>query len=92
MRETLFNDVAGLSPAILLIKCLWHRSFLVNFAKFLRTPFLENTSGDCFYYLTFGYGLRVKRKEKCLSFGKCNNIILRNKILGNDGLFKVAST
>ena len=24
---------------------LWHRCFPVNFAKFLRTPFLQNTSG-----------------------------------------------
>ena len=24
---------------------LWHRYFPVNFAKFLRTPFLQNTSG-----------------------------------------------
>ena len=23
---------------------LWHRCFLVNFSKFLRTPFLQNTS------------------------------------------------
>ena len=26
-------------------KSLWHRCFPVNFAKFLRTPFLQNTSG-----------------------------------------------
>ena len=26
-------------------KELWHRCFHVNFAKFLRTPFLQNTSG-----------------------------------------------
>ena len=32
-------------PATLLKKRLWHRCFSVNFAKFLRTPFLENTSG-----------------------------------------------
>ena len=24
----------------------WHRCFLVNFAKLLRTPFLQNTSGQ----------------------------------------------
>ena len=29
----------------LLKKSLWHRCFSVNFAKFLRTPFLQNTSG-----------------------------------------------
>ena len=34
-----FNKVAGLSPAILLNKRLWHRYFPVNFAKFLRTHF-----------------------------------------------------
>ena len=27
---------------------LWHRCFPVNFAKFLRTFFLQNTSGGCF--------------------------------------------
>ena len=26
----------------------WHRYFPVNFAKFLRTPFLQNTSGQLF--------------------------------------------
>ena len=35
-----FNKVAGLSRANLLKEKLWHRFFLVNFAKFLRTPFL----------------------------------------------------
>ena len=32
-----FSKVAGLRPA--LKKRLWHRSFLVNFVKFVRTPF-----------------------------------------------------
>ena len=43
--ESLFNKVAGLRPATLLKKRLWHRCFPVNFAKFLRTRFLHNTSG-----------------------------------------------
>ena len=39
--QSLFcNKVAGLRPATLLKKRLWHRCFPVNFAKFLRTPFL----------------------------------------------------
>ena len=42
ISEYLFNKVAG---ATLLKKSLWHRCFPVNFAKFLRTPFLQNTSG-----------------------------------------------
>ena len=32
-------------PATLLKKRLWYRSFPVNFVRFLRTPFLQNTSG-----------------------------------------------
>ena len=36
---------AGLRPATLLKKRLWHRCFLMNFAKFLGTSFLQNTSG-----------------------------------------------
>ena len=35
-------------PATLLKIRLWHRCFPVNFAKFLRTHFLQNTSGGCF--------------------------------------------
>ena len=31
--------------ATLLKKRLWHRCFPVNFARFLRTPFLQKTSG-----------------------------------------------
>ena len=44
-QSLFFNTVAYLSPATLLKKRLWHRYFPVNFAKFLRTPFLKNTSG-----------------------------------------------
>ena len=40
----IFDEVAGLRPATLLKKSLWHRYFPVNFAKFLRTPFLQSTS------------------------------------------------
>ena len=32
-------------PANLFKKRLWHRCFHVNFTKFLKTPFLQNTSG-----------------------------------------------
>ena len=42
---SLFNKVAGLRATTLLKKGLWHKCFPVNFAKFLRTPFLQNTPG-----------------------------------------------
>ena len=37
-QSLFFNKAAG--PATLLKKRLWHRCFPVNFAKFLRIPFL----------------------------------------------------
>ena len=39
-QSLFFNKVAGPRPAPLLKKRLWHRCFPVNFAKFLRIPFL----------------------------------------------------
>ena len=36
-----FDKVAGLRPATLLKKRLWHKCFSMNFGKFLRTPFLQ---------------------------------------------------
>ena len=38
-QSLFFSEVAGLRPATLLKKKLWHRCFPVNFAKFLRTTF-----------------------------------------------------
>ena len=47
-QNIFFNKVAGLR--------LWHRCFLVNFAEFLRTLFLQNTSSDCFCKLITNFG------------------------------------
>ena len=46
-QSLFFNKVAGLSPEAcnFIKKRLWRRCFPVNFAKFQRTPFLQNTSG-----------------------------------------------
>ena len=38
--QSLFFTEVGLRSATLLKKRLWHKCFPVNFAKFLRTPFL----------------------------------------------------
>ena len=43
-RSLFFNKVAGIRPLTLLKERLWQRCFLVNFAKCLRTLFLQNTS------------------------------------------------
>ena len=41
-RVSFFNKIAGFS---LWKERSWHRCFHVTFVKFLRTPFLQNTSG-----------------------------------------------
>ena len=47
--QSLFlSKAATLRPTTLLKKKPWHGCFSTNFAKVLRTPFLTNTSGDCF--------------------------------------------
>ena len=43
-----FNKVPGLRSAALLKKKLWHNCFQVNFTKFLRTLFSQNTFCGCF--------------------------------------------
>ena len=47
-QRLFFNKVADFRPAALLKKSVWHRCFPVNFAKFLRRPFLQNTFNGCF--------------------------------------------
>ena len=56
-------------------KRLWHRRFPGNFAKFLRTPFLQNTSGRLLLenktrkvYLHVDYNLFINFK---IGFLKC---------------------
>ena len=42
-QSLIFNKAVGLRPATLLKKRLWQRCFPMNFAWFLRAPFLENS-------------------------------------------------
>ena len=44
-RDFFKNKVPCLRPGTVLKKRLQHRCFSVNFAKILRVPFLQNTSG-----------------------------------------------
>ena len=46
-----FNKVVGVRAATLLKKRVWRRCFSVNFEKFLKTAFLQNTSGRRLLYL-----------------------------------------
>ena len=63
LKFTSLGDRIEAPPATLLKKRLWHRCFLVNFAKSLRTPFLQNTSGGCFSQMQTrkkGFVLKIK--------------------------------
>ena len=53
-QSLFFHKVAGLSPATLLNMWLWHRCLPVIFPKFLRTPFLQNTSWRLLLNLHYG--------------------------------------
>ena len=52
----------------------WHRCFPVNFTKFLRTQFLQNTSGGCFcpgnyFFIFFNFLFIILfKKESFLIF------------------------
>ena len=45
-QSLFFIKIADISLQLLLKKRLWQRCFLVNFEKYLRAPFLQNTSGQ----------------------------------------------
>ena len=74
-QSLFFNKVAGLRLATLFKKRLWHRCFLVNFAIFLRTPSLPNTSEQVLLTLPTNW-----RSSNCLqiTYKKCFNEVYRN--------------
>ena len=59
-----FNKVAGLRSATLLKKRLCHRCFPVNFANFLRTPLVQNTSGRQLLWATASETSNTKEDQK----------------------------
>ena len=54
-QSLFFNKVTGVRPATFFQKRLWHGCFSVNFVKFLRTLFLQNTSGRLFLHSKIVY-------------------------------------
>ena len=51
-QSLFYNKVAGLRPAALLKKRLWHKCFPVNFGKYLRVSFLQDTFGRLLLFIT----------------------------------------
>ena len=80
-QSVFFNKDAGLRPATLLKKWLWHKCFPENFAKFLRTPFviehlrwllLSFSFNDCYHisisrYMTLWYPWVYFFFKQCIS-------------------------
>ena len=64
-QSLFFNKVADLRPATLLKRRLWHMCFPLYFTKFLRTTFLQNTSGGCFCTTIHCNALTVSYNTNC---------------------------
>ena len=64
------HQYQSLRPVTLLKKRLWHRCFLVNFAKFLRTPFFIEPLWLLllYYYLHIHYSDYYKIKTQFYSY------------------------
>ena len=69
-----FNKVSGMRSTTLLKERLQQRCFPVNFVKFLRTPFLQNTSRQL---LLFVINLTVSYSKKVLYI--YSNLLLLGK-------------
>ena len=67
-----FNKISDLRPATLLKMRHWHRCFPVNFVKFLKTPFFQNTSGRLLQI----FGSLRHFITKCDKEGRTRNQIL----------------
>ena len=70
-----------MSPETLLKKKLKHRCFPVNFAKFLRTPFLQNMSGrlllECISIQMWGENIFNMIHDLLISLHKIQSFPLR---------------
>ena len=79
MLESLFNKVAGLKDCNFIKERLQHRCFSVNNAKFLRTHFLQNTSGGCFY---MWHGPTLHQYSSCAMLSELylDNVVRSNRL------------
>ena len=68
MSEPLFNKVADLRPAILLKMRLRHRSFPVNFAKFLRMTFDRAPPYGCLVSVTMILQIDSRNNKQVIEF------------------------
>ena len=65
-QSLFFIKITGLRPAALLKKRIWRRCFPVNFAKFPRKTFLQNTPGRLLLKIVNGVWPLTKCSKKLL--------------------------
>ena len=65
--KCLCQRLPGLRPATLLKKRLWYTYYLVNFVKFLRTPFLTRTPlvAASINDAIPSHNFKFRKKKKC---------------------------
>ena len=67
--------------ATLLKKSLWYRYFPVNFAKFLRTPFSQNTSGRLLLFIRVMAAIFQLSLSKVVKFFVLNLFMSHNSLI-----------
>ena len=72
MSESCFKKVADIAPANLLKKRYGHRCFPVNSGKYLRAPFLYNTSGQL---IVEKKNTSLRYSKKCVSLNTTGNSV-----------------
>ena len=79
-RTSFSIKLQAAAPATLLKKRLWHRCFPMNFAKFLRTPFSQNTPGWLllYYFMCF---IDLIVPKRCFELWNCSRIFPFEKLL-----------
>ena len=87
-----YMTVRSSRPATLLKKRLWHKCFLVNFTKFLRTPFLT----EHLWWLLLDNTLNIFLKEfsvvKIEAAIHLRSFLLLSRMFQNNFLFRTLSS
>ena len=77
--ESLLDKVVDLKSWNFIKRRLQHRSFPVNIAKFFRTAFSQNTSGNCFYVCHYPESFLFNMVPKSQTFSAIGEIIYIQK-------------
>ena len=71
LLEYLFNKFAFLKVSNFIKKRFQQRCFPLKFVKFLRTAFLQNTSGSCFWRTVLSVRSRSRSRNAFWKFFMC---------------------